>query len=116
MGIVSFASDGYLINSLTFLLLKPDYVCVYDGAKFYCDSEMTCSKTYNVLSNGNSDGYFVNWESEMSLHNWVETFNLRCSESWVIGSFAIAFFIGQTFGTSALSHLGDTVGRITMLR
>lgn len=94
MGVVAFASDGYLINSLTFLLLMPDYVCVYDGAKFYCDNQLTCQRTYNVKSNGNSDGYFIDWDSLNSLHNWIETFDLRCSNSWLIGTFASAFFLG----------------------
>ena len=116
MGLISFSSEGYLIYSLTYLLLMPEYFCVNNGVAFNCESEDTCLRRYNSNSNGYSNGHYVDWYATTSLHNWVETFNLRCSTKYEIGFITASFYIGQFFGTSILSQFGDKIGRIEVLR
>jgi len=62
------------------------------------------------------EGYYINWESPISLHNWVEDLNLRCSTGFQIGFFASSFFIGHVLGTTLLARYGDIIGRIKMIR
>ena len=117
MSIIAFSCEGYLTYSLTYLLLTPEYVCVRNGFKFDCDSEQTCSSYFNRYShNQYKNGYFVDWTRQTSLHNWVEVFDLRCSTKWYVGLFASSFFLGQVFGTTCLSHYGDSLGRLHVLR
>lgn len=42
--------------------------------------------------------------------------NLRCAEGWQIGFLGSSFFFGLVIGSTFLSRLGDTIGRIKMLR
>ena len=63
MGVIAFSSEGYLVYSLTYLLLMPEYICVKDGLPFNCESDDTCTWRYNSLSNGYSNGYYIDWFS-----------------------------------------------------
>jgi Na+/melibiose symporter-like transporter len=41
---------------------------------------------------------------------------LRCASDFEIGFLGSSFFVGLVFGTTILARLGDTVGRILMMR
>lgn len=41
---------------------------------------------------------------------------MTCASGWTIGLFGSYYFLGHVFGTVSLSRLGDTVGRIPMMR
>lgn len=117
MCIVAFCCEGYLSCSFTFLLLSPDYICVRGGVQFDCDAIQTCQERFNRNSqNGLRNGYYVDWNSHQSLHNWIEDFDLRCSPKWYIGLFGSLYFVGQVFGTPFMAHLGDKYGRVFMLK
>ncbi|CDW80967.1 organic cation [Stylonychia lemnae] len=112
--------EGCLIYSFSFLTLMPDYQC-NDGTGFFqCDREQTCEyKNQDILNfspSSNEIGYSINWETRTSLNNLVEHLSLRCVESWEIGFMGSCYFIGAVFGNLFLSRLGDTVGRILMVR
>lgn len=101
---IAFSCEGYLTYSLTFLLLMPSYVCVRGGFKFDCDPEQTCTPFFNRYStSGYKNGYFVDWGSHASLHNWIEDFDLRCASSLYVSLFASAYFLGQVLGTPFLA-------------
>jgi MFS family permease len=116
MANTSFIIDGFIIYSLAYLLLKPDYLCVENGIISKCDIGKTCLSQFITRSDGVSDGYLVDMESSTSLNNWIEYMDLRCAPGWVIGFFGSAYFIGVVTGTLLLSRYGDIVGRIRMLR
>lgn len=46
----------------------------------------------------------------------MQTLDLRCAPEWQIGFIGACYFIGNVLGNSSLSHMGDTYGRIRMLR
>jgi hypothetical protein len=86
-------------------------------ARFECDEEQTCTQFFNRHSaNGYKNGYYVDWGSHNSIHNWIEDFNLRCVNKFYLGVFASAFFLGQVCGTPALAALGDKEGRVYVLK
>jgi MFS family permease len=116
MSTISFIMEGFLIYVLSYLLLMPDYVCVKNGIATHCSSEMTCTVKYNHLSNGKTNGYYIDYSNPTSLHNWIEDLDLRCASSWEIGFFGSAFFIGHVVGTTTLAKYGDIIGRIWMIK
>ena len=91
-------------------------MCLEDGNRFQCTNDDTCLKKYNHTSNGWSDGYYVDWNSKYSLHNWIEQFDLRCASPFTLGFFAQFFFVGHILGTILLAKFGDKEGRIYTLR
>lgn len=46
----------------------------------------------------------------------MQELDLVCASGWQIGFFGSAFFIGNVLGSCTLANLGDTVGRIRILR
>mmetsp|Transcript_6148 Transcript_6148/g.9877 ORF Transcript_6148/g.9877 Transcript_6148/m.9877 type:complete len:254 (+) Transcript_6148:84-845(+) len=125
--LISFSTEGFLIYNLAYLNLPPPYYCI-DGSGFVNSCEMgdTCENIYNhdftdVAKNmtvppHTTNGYFMDQNNGLFLHNWIEEFDLRCSERWEIGLFGSIFFVGHVIGSIILSGLGDTVGRIPLMR
>eukprot|EP00347_Sterkiella_histriomuscorum_P008079 403346452 len=123
MCILAYSCDGYTVYVLAMLTLMPDYSCVNnEGLVFKCEARDTCTDTYNTFiqqpydSKYTQSGYFINWESLTSLHNWVGSLDLRCASPMQIGMLGSVFFIGLGLGTIALAHVGDMYGRIKPVR
>ncbi|CDW88264.1 organic cation [Stylonychia lemnae] len=124
MCVISYSFDGYTVYTIALLTLMPDFRCVKNGEESKCTANITCQTTFNnFLKNGENssidptqNGYYINWDSQTSLHNWVEPLNLRCATQYQIGFFGSVFFMGLGIGTLTLAHLGDQYGRIRLLR
>eukprot|EP00347_Sterkiella_histriomuscorum_P023726 403333595 len=122
MSIISFITEGCLIYSFSFLTLMPDYLCNDDGLStpYHCQKAQTCTyPNQDMLSMSdiqNTPGFTINWNNQTSLYNLVEELNLRCAENWEIGFLGSCYFMGAVFGNLFLSRLGDTIGRISMIR
>lgn len=117
MTMISFITEGCLIYSFAFLTLMPDYICLSStGSPQSCTNQDTCQidQQNSLFQSGQS--YYVNWNNQTSLHNLVEKFDMRCSQSWEIGFLGSAYFIGAVLGNLFLSRLGDLYGRIRMIR
>ena len=91
-------------------------MCVKDGISSRCSVKQTCTPEFNNLSDGQTNGYFIDWMNSQSLNNWIQYLNLRCSNGWEIGMFGSCFFFGYVVGIFFLAKRGDTIGRIKMLR
>ena len=97
------STNGYLVYNLVFLLLYPKYHCIDEfGVATPCKRLATC-ESYDFVE-------------EAVLSNWVQKFDLRCRSNFTIGLFGSMFFLGKVVGMVTLSHLGDTLGRIKLLR
>jgi MFS family permease len=53
----------------------------------------------------------VVWDSEVSLHNWIEKFDLKCASHIVEASFAMVLFSGWMIGSFFVPQLSDKFGR-----
>jgi MFS family permease len=62
-----------------------------------------------------SNGYYIDYSNPSSLHNWIDTRDLRCASDLSIGALGSSFFIGILIGSSFLSSYGDTIGRKKMI-
>ena len=97
------SSGNCLVYNLVYLLLFPKYECINAlGESTPCKRLQTCQTT--------------SFTEELTLENWVQKFDLRCESNLTIGSFGSIFFIGKVLGMIFLSHLGDSIGRIRLLR
>jgi len=65
---ILYVSNGYVFYALTYLELFPDYTCP-KGYPKDCDHVARCKDPDNVK---------IDWSSDKSLHNWVETLSLEC--------------------------------------
>jgi hypothetical protein len=63
MTLLAFVTEGYVIYPLAYLELMPDFMCVANGQSFHCSNEDTCSAEFNMESNGQTNGYYVNWNN-----------------------------------------------------
>ena len=93
--------------NLSYLNLPPEYYCVDElGKEYVCSMAETCEDKFNFdLSNKSEsfrNGFVVDTENHY-LNNWIEIFDLRCSERWEIGLFGALFFIGHVIGSLSLS-------------
>ena len=119
MTTISFISEGFLVYSMAFLTLMPDYLCNSGSGFEHCSRFDTCSASLNTFvadPTSGGMGYSINWNNKTSLNNLVEQLDLRCTESWKIGMLGSCYFFGAVLGNLFLSSLGDTVGRIIMMR
>lgn len=64
--LIAYLSNGYIFYSLTYLELFPEYIC--PSGMDTCGPKDKCA----------DESIQVNWDSDKSLHNWVELFNLEC--------------------------------------
>jgi hypothetical protein len=71
MTLISFVTEGYVLYPLAYLALMPDYICVQNGTAIHCSNEISCTPEFNKFSDGATDGYFINWNNQTSLDNWV---------------------------------------------
>ena len=97
------ATNGYFVYHLVFLLLFPKYHCIDEfGIESPCKRLQTCQS--------------FSYTEEPILSNWVQQFDLRCKSNFTIGLFGSMFFVGKVVGMITLSHLGDSIGRINLLK
>ena len=55
--------------------------------------------------------YSVDWDSNTSLHNWVEQLDLTCANPDDVGFIGSSYFIGVMVSVLILPRLSDLVGR-----
>ena len=60
--------------------------------------------------------YRVNYDSESSLHNWIEEYDLHCSSSVYIGLFGSIFFVAFVISSLIFPPLSDCLGRKPIAR
>lgn len=87
----SINSSGYILYNLPYLLLYPTYDCKGVLSKDDCTPENFCPMD-------DLDPQII-WDSEKSLHNWIEKFDLKCASHVVEASFAMCLFAGWTIGS-----------------
>ncbi len=97
---MAMTSNGFLFYCLPFLELYPTYICPADIPN--CTHKDRCLNK-NVIE--------INYQSEKSLSNWVERFNLECEEPYMVGMIGSAYFAGWMIGSIIMSRIGDLYGR-----
>jgi len=78
---------------------KPYKVCT---AKYICDSD------------NNVDDWYIDWDDDGSLHNWVEKLDLMCASDLAISFIGSSFYVGAFVGSFILPRASDVVGRKPM--
>ena len=87
--------------------LYPDYICTDsehpEKGAYHCEPKDFCGKE--------SVSETINWDSNTSLHNWVETLDLTCTSSKAIGFIGSAYFAGLMVSVLLFPRLADLFGR-----
>ena len=96
-------SDGFLVYNLTYLLLYTKFDCYWNdplqnidkdaNSTDYCKPSYFCKNT-GIIS------YVIDNDSTITLVNWIDRFDLICSDSIIISLFGMLFFTG--FAVSSL--------------
>ncbi len=110
MYLTAFASSGHIYFGLTFLELFPKYNCP--------DEIPDCKPIDRCLR---PDIVTIDWDSEKSLHNWVDPLNLECTlyfdnlllgeKTYLIGLLGSIYFVGWLTAAFVVPRLGDILGR-----
>ena len=99
---------SWLFYGLGFLELMPQFDCTYpNGTVVYdCVKEQICQgqKTAQL-------DYVVNYTNATSLHNWVEQYDLVCTDDFQIGLIGSMFFVGWCVTLLIVPLISDKKGR-----
>ena len=69
---------------------------------------MKCTKVDHCRE---PDWYPVDWDSHLSLHNWVETLDLTCKNPYHVALMGSMYFAGAIASGFFVTRLGDIYGR-----
>ena len=69
-----------------------------------------CIPEYFCLPENNID-WTVNYESDISLNNWIKKYAMYCDDYTLISAFGMAYYAGFTFGNLIIPPLSDKRGR-----
>jgi MFS family permease len=58
-----------------------------------------------------TEKYEIDWNSDVSLHNWMTDLNLMCTEPYIIGLLGAISFISFSFGSILFTGISDKYGR-----
>ena len=94
-----------IVGSIPFLELLPKMMCedVNTGEKFVCEPKDFCDNP-DITS-------YVDWNSSISLHNWVDQYDLTCTGNGEIGLIGSFFCVGTILAMLVFSRLGDFYGK-----
>ena len=95
---------SFAVYPMGFYELQPTYKCLNEDAEWYeCQSETFCQDPSIIFE--------IDHDSDSSLYNWVQQFDLQCAPKKKFGLFGSIFFAGVVIGSLILPRLSDIVGR-----
>ena len=74
-----------------------------------CTAENICADDPRI------EDSWTDWDSRNSLHNWYESLDLKCADSWQVSGISFANFIGCLITLPWAPKLGDVLGRKKIL-
>ena len=74
-----------------------------------CTAENICADDPRIKDS------WIDWDSRNSLHNWYESLDLKCADSWQVSGISFANFIGCLITLPWAPKLGDVLGRKKIL-
>ena len=113
--IALFNMGGQIVYGLTFMTVKPEYLCRSSEASpnwQACSSEQICDNNLVFQKQ-----WIVDYESSDSYYNWVDPakLDLTCVDDYVIGFIGSAYFFGWMIFSTFLPSLADIYGRKWLL-
>jgi len=102
--IPGFISGSFLIYSMSYIQLFPDYICTSPAThdEYHCMPVDFCSTDIP---------HRINWANETSIHNWVEQLDLACKPKTQIGLIGSMQFAGWGISAAFLPRTADLYGR-----
>ena len=95
-----FITNQHIFQCLPYLILFPKYSCPPE--KPDCTYEDNCR---------DPTLYPVDWNNELSLHNWVEKLNLQCDSPYNIALMGSMYFAGSLASGIVVTRIADLYGR-----
>lgn len=112
-------SYGWLLYSMGYLLLFPEFKChQLEGGKWIeidkgsDEYNAKCVPSYFCKAEGLK--YEIVEESQMTLNNWMNKYDLICASSQTLGMFGMSYFMGFAIGSLCLPYYADQIGRKRM--
>jgi len=112
-------TNGYMQYQVAYLLLYPKFDCytadssgqftvpILDGSDEYTTH---CIPSY-FCKNPDSISWSIDQSSDITLHNWMTSYDMICTDPYVIGLFGSMFFTGMALCSPILPSLSDKYGR-----
>ena len=102
-------TSGILVLYPTsFFELVPQYLCRELGSTdktwSECKPEDFCGKEHQIE-------HKINYDSNVSLENWITTYDLTCAPKYQIGLFGSLYFFAVVAGSLLFAPLADKIGR-----
>ena len=95
------------------MLQEPTFTCTFtlhvSNPDDVCSAENICDNDSRI------DTHSIDWSSSTSFHNWYESLDLQCVDSWKVSGISFASFIGCVVTLPWAPRLGDVYGRKRIL-
>ena len=93
---------------MMFYELQPIYQC-----RDFLDITSTWEtcKSDDFCAEGSTLEYKVDYANDLSIHNWIEEYDMQCAAKFKFGLFGSLFFIGVVISSLIFPPLADQVGR-----
>ena len=75
------------------------------------DSEWKTCTTEDFCVEGSTLEYQADYSNSLSIHNWIEEYEMYCAPKFQFGLFGSLFFIGVVLSSLIFPPLADKVGR-----
>ena len=97
---------------VAFYQLMPQFECFIDQKWQKCTRNDFCENLrVDEEKTSPVPEHRVDWDSDESLHNWVEIFDLECTSKLEIGQLGISMFLGIVIGSIIIPKSSDFYGR-----
>jgi MFS family permease len=71
---------------------------------YECEAEVICESEGQIK-------YYIDWEDEESLDNWVETLDLMCVPDDKVYRISSVYYLGEILGCIMIARVPDLFGR-----
>ncbi|CDW82898.1 organic cation [Stylonychia lemnae] len=103
---IHYCTAAIVTYNYGYLLMYPSYQCEFNNEWQTCTRQQMCEQRQNPTFN-----WKIDEGNNRSLNNWVQKFNLHCSDSYIIGLFGSIDFLGQLIASFIFPPLSDKYGR-----
>jgi hypothetical protein len=104
---MAFTAANFTLYNVDPLTQKPVYMCETEpGSDVYyeCEAEVICESEGQIK-------YYIDWDDEESLDNWVETLDLMCVPDEKVQRISSVYYLGEILGCIMIARVPDLFGR-----
>ena len=105
------SATSFWLYEMGYLTQKHIYKCSFNNPSSIINPADVCTVANICGKNSQIASWQVDWNSEVSLHNWQEKLDLMCEPEWKINLLITGYFLGWCATLLWVPFLSDQSGR-----